>query len=113
MMLRHESIFALVKGPSGDDAGWKRLSIPNLNDIGLYKGISEELPVLISAASKLTKHSSKAASFHVPTFSTNPKPFLRELSVLLVDHRTDSVSNSAEFLNTPKCRMRTIRTTLL
>lgn len=58
-----EVIIFMVESLNDDDAGSKRPRISHLHEIWLYKAITEELPIVIRAASKFVKNLSKPARF--------------------------------------------------
>lgn len=92
MLLRYESVLALGETLNGDNFWLKRLGMSHLDDTGLYTANTEKLSILIAAEESSVKTPNKAASFHSSTFYTGAKWFLGQLSVLFVDHCTDSAS---------------------
>lgn len=113
MILRQDSVLALLKSLSGDDAGSKGLGILHLDDIRFHIATTEELMVLIRAGSNFVKNANKPACFRVFTFYSSAKKFLGEQNAALVDHRTVSASKFVEFPTTSMSRSRTMSMLLL
>lgn len=107
MMLRTESVIAPVESMKDENAGLKRLGINNLNEIALYNATTEELPIIIRAASNFVKNPNKVTLFHAPTFCNSVKRFQGKLRAAFVDQHTDSTLKCFEYLKKDMSRMRT------
>lgn len=96
MMLRHESILALVEWLNGDDTRLNCLDIFHSDDFRLWTATTEELPIFIRAASSFVQNRGKPDLFHVTTLYYSAKICLAELRAVLADHHTDSATELAE-----------------
>lgn len=79
LLLRHERVLARIESLNGSDEGSKLPCTSHLDDLGLHTATTEELTILIRAASNLAKNAITSAAFQVPTFYTSTKIFLGEL----------------------------------
>lgn len=112
-MLRRKSVLALVERVSADSTDSECLGISHFHDIGLYTVTTEELPVLIGAASNFKKDQNTPALFHSFTFYNTTKTSLGELRVVSVEHHSDSASEFVDFLNAHMSDTRTTSILLL
>lgn len=55
MVLRNDSVFALVKSLNSDSASSKRLAVSGLDDVALYRMTTDELPIFFRAADNSVK----------------------------------------------------------
>lgn len=99
MILRYESVLALVKRLNSDDTGSKCLRTSHFVDSALHKAIREELPTLIRTTSNFVKKSVKIAFFHMSKFWTSRKTFLGKLRAVFVDYCIDYASKFILLLN--------------
>lgn len=98
MLLRRKSVFSLLESLNADDAVLHSLGSSHSNDIGLYTGTKEKLPLLKALKTRFMKSSIKPTSVPVITFYTSAKMFLKEPSAVFVDQRTNPTSKVVELL---------------